>query len=200
MNKLQLSMKSKYLVPFFFLISIKAYSQEIPIDSTRQVNPEISLDFGFQFPKRNNFEEIYGSSLMPSVGFGIAIPPTKRFRIKGDLNYSWKNSNEAKLRLFLLNITGKYYVLLTEKFSISVEGGITLMKEKEEYFRSDGSKIGSSNAKGLVGYYLGSELERRFGKYGANAHLGYTISRRDVKNLVTDYGGMNISIGGKYYF
>lgn len=184
----------------------------------------ISLNLGIYDVSNNQFNKAYNSNIGFLPGITIGLPFSTRTYLYGKASYFSKDGvpviytydfqngksivtseskgGTAKFREWIYNIGLLYNIFLSEEFTLGVNGGIVFANTHEEQEDPAISLSATSNSFGLMGLFGGCILERNFDNspFSIIGELQYNFSRKDVTSIVGNNGGLNVNLGGRFYF
>ncbi len=85
---------------------------------------------------------------------------------------------------------------------MGINGGITYSNFTENINDSNGINRATRKGNGIFGFFIGTLLEKSFQNIPFTIFLEtqYNFIRYDILGIVSNYGGLNLNVGGKYYF
>ncbi len=182
----------------------------------------ISAHSGGLITSLEDFDKTYDSQAGFVYGIGLGIPFTTRSYLYGKATLFAKNGTPvnktygiengkfvlisetkggtAKFTEWIFNAGYMYNFFLSPDWTLGINGGISILKMKEEKKYIDGIST-TSDGTGLFGFFAGAALEKNFGKspFSVFVEIQFNVSRGDVLQYVGDYGGVNINAGARYY-
>ena len=181
----------------------------------------ISAQAGIYNIALSQFAQQYNSSIgfMPSVAVGIPIiSKSIHLYVKGSYfakngvsiayTYAIQNGNwvpvaeskggTAKFKEWIINAGILYNIFLSEKYTLGINGGMVweIVNENKK-----GPGFNESNyGDGQVGVFVEAILERRFtnSPFSLIGQAQYNFTTWKILSD-SNYGGFNISIGGRFY-
>jgi hypothetical protein len=184
----------------------------------------LSVHSGVFISSLENFDKTYDSQAGLVYGLGLGLPLTGRSYIYGKATYfsksgtpliqtydfvngtsvlvSERREGTAKFTQWIINGGFLYDFFLSKDWTLGLNGGIVYTKILDER-NSEGGTVGMSlNASGILGFFAGAVVEKNFINLPFSVFLEtqYIYSRSDISSFLGDYGGMNISVGARYYF
>lgn len=184
----------------------------------------ISANLGGFIIAHNDFEKVYDSKFGFAPGISLGFPLSSKLYLLGKATYfsksgvpviatysydttaGWVKTTERKegtasFREWLINVGLHYNIFLTESYTLGIHGGavFTFLSEEQNTPASGSSTLEGS---GMLGYFGGVSIERDFedSPFTLFAETEYNLSRNDIKSFVGDYGGLNLTVGVRYYF
>ena len=216
-------MKLKTLIVTTFICS--GFLVRPSVAQTSQLgSASVSLDFGGFVSSRSGFSDTYGSNLGLALGGGVGLPLTNHLYLCGKATYFSKSGTpwwytygyqngvwtiisktregSATFTQWIINGGLQYDFLLSKVYSLGVDGGVTYTNFSEKVESANG--LGSSNesGRGILGFYGGVSGERSFEEspFAIFVDAQYNNARLDVASAIGNYGGINLSVGVRYYF
>jgi hypothetical protein len=213
-------MKAK---PFSMLSLLMLLSTTTLISQTTD-NPSafISANLGGFITAYEGFSKVYDSNIGFAFGAGLGLPLTNRLYIYGKATYfakkgvpvvstyNFQNGNlvsitetkdgSASYKQWIFNGGLQYNLALSNEFNLGINGGITYTRITEEKKSSNVSS--SLNTSGVLGFFGGVGIEKKFQEspFAVFAESQYNYSRKDIIAAVGNYGGLNMSLGLRYFF
>lgn len=203
------------IILLFFLLPTMLFSKQ-------KTHKEIYLSAhcGLFQTSQSNFENDYGTRNLFSYGFGGGLQLFSKVHIYGEVtfftksgtsSYSIYNSSTgardnkkgtSEFSQMIINGGLQYKFFLSNKWLLGLNGGITYTKIEENKRKEDGSELGILEGSGILGFFLGSVIERYIEVYPLSIffEVDYNFPREDITNVIGDYGGLNLSVGIRYYF
>jgi hypothetical protein len=184
----------------------------------------ISANTGIFLTAHENFSKVYDSNTGIVFGGTLGLPLSTRTYLYGKATYFSKRgvpviatfaiqngtpilisetrSGTATFRQWIFDAGLQYNLFLTEMFTIGFNGGLAYSTLSEEQRSADGSFSSSTSGIGSFGFFAGAALEKNFRGVPLSIVLEpqYNYSRRDLVGIIGDYGGLNISLGIRFYF
>jgi len=204
------------LLSLVFISSL--YSQQTNLKSVF-----VSANLGVYDIARNQFDKEYNSNLFFLPGFTLGIPISTRTYLYGKASYlskdgvpiwysyAFQNGNmvltsesregTAKFRELIINAGLLYNIFLSEGYTLSINGGIVFVSVNEDKEGPEGSSA-KIKGSGIIGLFGGTSIERNFDNspFSIVGEVQYNFSRGEVISLSGNYGGLNINLGGRFYF
>lgn len=210
-------MKHILLLSLIFISSI--YAQQTNFKSAF-----ISANLGIYDVAQSQFDQVYNSNIgfMPGISLGLPISTRTYVYCKASYfskegvpviySYELQNGNfvlssesregTAKFREWLFNAGLLYNIFLSEEYTLGVNGGIVLASIYEDKEVPTDSYPLTSSGGGLLGVFGGVSLERNFDNspFSIIGEIQYDFSRSDILSAAGNNGGLNVNIGGRFYF
>ncbi len=210
-------MKLAFFLSVIFISSL--YAQQTSLRS-----PFVSANVGIYDIAADQFAEQYNSSIgfLPSVSAGLPI--TTRMYLYGKVSYFVKNGvpitynykiqngklvlvsetkegGTAKFMEWIINSGLLYNVFLSKEYTLGINAGIMGAIVNENAKDQTGSlryNGGDVNA----GLFLGAIIERNFDSihFSLIGEAQYDFTNWKGTSSTARYGGLNISVGGRFYF
>jgi len=182
----------------------------------------IGLNTGLFNINRTDFDKTYNSSAGFCPSLTIGIPVSTRSYLYGKVSYFSKSAapsafnhayvdnnlivtteskdGTADFSEWLFNAGFMYNFFLSEDFTLAVNGGLSFVSLNEETETSGFSTKISGG--GFLGGFGGINLEKNFANshFSAVAEIQYNAAREDISSFIGNYGGLNISVGTRYFF
>jgi hypothetical protein len=213
-------LKRIYLALIFIILSsVSNYAQSQNLRSIY-----LSAHTGAFLTANDNFDKTYDSKLGLVYGFGVGLPLSTRSYIYGKATlfsksgtpvlqtYSFVNGTtilvseikegSAKYNQWIINGGFLYKFFLNLDWTLGINGGITYSKVTEEQKNTNGIISSSINGSGIFGLFIGGVLEKNFDKSPFSIFIEpqFNFSIGDYLKNIRNYGGLNLSVGGRYYF
>jgi hypothetical protein len=206
------------------LLSINLFSQQ-----RKPVPAFATLDLGVLNTDREHFSDTYNSSTGFVVGGGLGLQVSSSVAIVVKATYfhksgvplvrtynysiltgtttlvSQKKEGTASYTQWLLNAGLQFALFDVSTFGFSANGGVLYSVVSEEQDASPDFSY-SSDGKGIYGYFLGLNVEGDIPELPISpfAEVQYNFTRSGIVQAPQPagghFGGLNISLGAKYYF
>lgn len=159
----------------------------------------LSVNGGVYTPEGSDFSDYYGSNIGPTFGVAVGFPLGKRLYLYGKLSRFFKNT-ENEIEMWITNAGLKYAFPIAEHTFLEVMGGFARAGVEEKIRQQDGS-YSTSKGVGIFGLFGGLAIEQRLQNLplSITGEVFQNISHKDLRNLMGDFDGTNITIGVRYY-
>ena len=202
-----------------FICSFSIYSQ-----TQKKKSLFVSIHSGLFITSIENFEDTYDSQAGIVYGLGLGLPLSTKAFIYGKATLFSKNGTpvfrtyrfengettlidetregSASFKQWIINGGILYNLLNNRIWILGVNGGITYSKISEEIKNSSGTTSSSVNGSGILGFFGGVVIEKKFDEKPISVFIDtqINITRSDVLSYVGNYGGINLNIGVRYFF
>ena len=186
-------------------------------------SPFISAHLGGFVTSLDGFDKVYDTNIGFVFGAGVGLPVSTRMYFYGKATYfaksgvpvittySYQNGTFvsvaetrdgiATFRQWIFNGGMQYNIFLSEDYTLGISGGITYSRIAEDQRNSTGTVSSSISSTGFD-FFGGLAAERNFAESPCSVFLEtqFNYTRREIFILVGDYGGVNLSLGIRYYF
>jgi hypothetical protein len=170
---------------------------------------------------RENYKD---QSFHAALGVGFGFPVYKSFSFYSRLTYTSRPGYTAYDYLtfidndisiinqltaanvafsqFIFNAGLQYGFQISNEIKFGLSGGFTYSLVNQRVSLKTGKMIENLDNEGLYGYFAGASLEKTF----EDSHMSifgeaqYNFIRKDLVYYRSNFGGVNFTIGGKYYF
>jgi hypothetical protein len=220
-------MKSiEYLLLIIILGDSLIYSQEI-----NQKSDFISIHSGIFSSSIDQFTTTYNSQFAYDYGLEFALATSVRIYVFVKATYFSKNGSPvirvfdnssippiavtevkegfARFTQLLLNEGFMYNFFLGSEWTLGFNGGITFSLVSEEARNARGDGLYSTDASGMLGFFVGAVFEREFNK--SHFSIFFESQFNYIKGNVLrinytsysytgNYGGLNLNAGIRFYF
>lgn len=210
-------MKRILLLSLFIISSLYA----------QQTNPQSafgSLNVGIYDIAQNQFDKTYNSNIGFLPGITVGLPILTQTYLYGKISYFTKNgvpeNNELELqngnpvvipedrggtatfREWLFNAGLLYDFILSNNYTLGINGGIVFVSVNEEKNGPAGSYWAVTKGGGFLGLFGGVILERKFenSPFSLVGEVQYNLSRSGIISGLGNDGGLNINLGLRFYF
>lgn len=163
----------------------------------------VSVGLGPFWPEQPGFAETYGSQtvLAGSVGFGLPVVP--HLHLYGKVMYIARKSVDetAQFQQWLVDAGLQYGLPLVGDIDLGFQGGVAYSVVSEQMKELDGSSS-SVRGSGIQGFFAGLGAERPLERSSCSvfAELQYNAPLSDAAALMSDYGGLSVTVGIRYRF
>lgn len=208
------------------LIAILLLSAQLALFSQTRDYPPVyfSLNGGGFISSRENFSNQYDSNIGFTAGGGLGVPVSSRLYLTGRATYFSKSgtpltvinqysqdklvqateirSGSAKFTQWLINAGIEYKISLSENFKLYPMAGIAFSKTTEKVITEYINYQIDTKASGILGYYAGTGLERKFETIplSAFAEAYYNFYLKELSSsIMGNIGGANFNLGIRYY-
>ena len=102
----------------------------------------------------------------------------------------------------IFNAGLQYGIQISRELRFGMSGGLTYSLVNQKVSLQTGKMIENLDNEGLYGYFAGASLEKTF----EDSHVSvfgeaqYNFIRKDIVYYRSNFGGVNFTVGGKYYF
>ncbi len=186
--------------------------------------PFISANLGIYNIAENNFDQVYNSKIGFLPGITVGLPLSSCTYLYGKVSYFAKdgvpvnytyilqNGNlvlsyegkggSAKFSEWLFNAGILYNFFLSDDFTLGINGGVVFVSLNETKNGPANSYSITNTGGGWLGFFGGVNLEKNFvnSPFSLIAEIQYNLSRGDIQSFAGNYGGLNINLGGRFYF
>ena len=184
----------------------------------------VSADLGAFISSRSGFSDTYNSNAGFAFGGGIGLPLSNHLYLRANASYFSKSGTpwwytysfqngvttlvsktrdgSAKFTQWMVNGGLQYDFFLSNLNSFGVGAGVTYTNFSEKLRSANGLGSSDQSGQGVLGFYGGLSGERSFegSPFAIFADAQYNYARHDVSSVIGNYGGLNLSIGLRYYF
>jgi len=212
----------KMIIALGIVLTINIYAQ-----NPNPKSPFISLIGGGTITFHEDFTEDYDSKIGLSYGFNFGFPlstklflytkatyfstsgvPTAyRMNYYDSASFSWvpmsqKKDGSASYSQWFINVGLLYTYEFSTEYIFSIAGGFTYTRIRETRSSNYGWVEYPASGNGLLGYFGGAGLEKRFidTPFSIFSEYQINISIKDIKYIKGDYGASNLNVGLRYYF
>lgn len=204
------------LAALFLLLPLCLFAQ-----SEKHNSPYLS---GNLILSNSSVQENYkDNSLHAALGVGFGFPIFKNISFYSRLTYTSKPNFTAydyltyvdndisiinqltaanvSFSQLIFNAGLQYNFYISKSIKFGVSSGFTYSIVNQKISLQSGKTIENLDNEGLYGYFAGTSLEKSF----EDSHVSifgeaqYNFIRRDLVYYRSNFGGINFSIGGKYY-
>ncbi len=208
---------SKFLVTLLLLFPIYLFAQS-------SQNNALYLSGNLVVSNSSMQENYKDHSLHTAFGIGFGFPLFQNISFYGRVTYTSKPNFTAYDYLtyvdndisiinqltaanvtfsqFIFNAGLQYNFFISKSIKLGLSSGFTYSMVNQKISLQSGKTIENLDNEGLYGYFAGTSLEKTF----EDSHVSifgeaqYNFIRKDLVYYRSNFGGVNFTIGGKYYF
>ena len=206
------------------LLLVPVHDAAVAAQTDDQPSAFISANFGGFLTSNRDFSKVYDSNLGLAFGASLGLPLSAQSYLYGKVTYfsktgvpvlytyhvqngtlvsttEWRTGT-ARFKQWIVNFGSQYNVFLSENVLLGINGGFTYSSISDDQSNPDGSEGASAHGNGLLGLFVGAGLEKRFAgsPISAFAEGQYNYGWPVISATVGNYGGLNLTVGIRYYF
>ena len=206
----------KILAVVFYLLSLCLFAQ-----SEKQESPYLS---GNLVVSNSSIQENYkDNSLRAALGVGFGFPVFNNISFYSKLTYTSKpdftaydyltyvdndisiinqlTAANVSFSQLIFNAGLQYNFYISKSIKLGMSSGFTYSMVNQKVSLESGKTIENLDNEGLYGYFAGTSLEKTFedNHMSIFGEAQYNFIKKDIIYYRSNFGGVNFTIGGKYY-
>ncbi len=204
------------LTALFFVLSLCLFAQSQKNDS-----PYLSGNLVLSNSSvRENYKE---NSLHAALGVGFGFPVINNISFYSRLTYTSKPNFTAydyltyvdndisiinqltaanvSFSQLIFNAGLQYNFYISKSIRFGLSSGFTYSLINQKVSLQSGKTIENLDNEGLYGYFAGTSLEKTFEDSHVSifGEVQYNFIKKDIVYYRSNFGGVNFTVGGKYY-